>query len=129
DEMAAAEPTESSFRLSNLRESGWRTTRNACMAGTLVLASILAGVGVTVYARLASHPTPMKRFACPEGRFTVKLPGDPTLQTQSAPSPVGPMTMYLYALEPVHAEVHYAVGYADIPATYTGRLDVSAGFN
>lgn len=65
-------------------------------------ASVLVGVSVTVYARLAS---------------------------QAAPSPVGPMTMYLYALEPVHADVHYAVGYADIPATYTGRLDVSAGFN
>jgi hypothetical protein len=52
-------------------------------------------------------------FRSDEGRFTVLLPGKPSPQTESATTPVGPVTIHLFVVESKDGAV--AVGYADYP--------------
>ena len=79
------------------------------VVGTVLVAAVLfSGYGTTKW----------KTFDCPDGRFSVMLPGTPKqhVQTMNIPN-AGPITITTHVTEPWFGLIGraYAVAYADLP--------------
>ncbi len=82
--------------------------------GGSVVGLVVLGLAVFFAVKLVSG-SGWQPFTSREGRFTVEMPSPVQTRQQPTPTPLGVITVYMFAAEASRTEV-YAVGYVDYPA-------------
>jgi hypothetical protein len=77
----------------------------------------------------ASSPVEWKEFVSKEGGFSVVMPGTPTSGTQVAKTPIGAVTVHLFAAEVKNQGRAYLVTYNDVPELAGQPVDVEKGLD
>jgi hypothetical protein len=78
-------------------------------------------------AKVKDVTTTSKEFKSVEGRFTVLLPGTPTLQETTANTPIGPLKTHIAILDTDSGA--YYVSYTDLPAVLETPEEIKAGLD
>src|SRR5947207_1727526 len=65
--------------------------------------------------------TPASKFTSKDGKFSVKIPGEPTAKNEDITSENGPTTLHTFILETNEGKNFFIVGYSD----YKTTLDVA----
>jgi predicted Zn finger-like uncharacterized protein len=105
-----------------------RGLRTALLVGALLTVSAAAGGSFTLLGGFSLQLGEPRKFTSEEGGFSVRLPGEPRMETESVATVSGKSTATTYLLEPFLADVHYGVGFLDTAAADPSQISVTAAF-